>query len=159
MVGWLLNNELVRIWKKSWPNRSSVLVFSWRDWRTPRKTSTRIVDIRAETETEYLPKQVYNGAATPNCFININYFVIKYPTETLEKYQGNILFRNHGNVSTEIAVDFLTLFRIREVLDSNLGHNTLRILSHFHHGIPELLQTDTVKVSPIGQRSFLQRST
>jgi hypothetical protein len=50
-----VNNELEKIWKWSWPNLKYYLESAWKDWRTSRKTSARMVSVLVEIQTGKIP--------------------------------------------------------------------------------------------------------
>jgi hypothetical protein len=49
MIGWVMNNELERIWKEA--------VVAWLDWGKPIETSIRISGLRADIWTQDLPNK------------------------------------------------------------------------------------------------------
>jgi hypothetical protein len=48
------NDELELETKWSWPKAGTILVFAWRNWRTPWETSVKIAGVSAEIRTEHL---------------------------------------------------------------------------------------------------------
>lgn len=70
MVGWLVNNELERNWKWSWPNRGTIPMAASMDWGKPLTIQIRIAGAQPRFKASASQIQVWSALPLePECSV------------------------------------------------------------------------------------------